>query len=176
MTPLTNEINDAVRNTQSACCLHTTTDEFNLGLEFLLVHTLLLALLLTLQLGEVLLSEVGEARDDVAADQLLGFGDISLLRNLDLETAVAKIKVEHLLNTGGIGRRDYGLVLGDLVTAGDSEVDTAFTDESRNVGGGEEDQGDGVVLDQGDVEPRVTVELDIRALQQIQACLVEAAL
>lgn len=40
----------------------------------------------------------------------------------------------------------------DLVATCDSEVDAAFTHKGRDVGCGQEDEGDGEVLDEGDVE------------------------
>ena len=40
----------------------------------------------------------------------------------------------------------------NLVAAGDSKVDAAFTDEGGNVGGGEEDEREREVLDERNVE------------------------
>jgi len=38
-------------------------------------------------------------------------------------------------------------MLGDLVAARDAQIDASFADEGGDVGGGQEDQGDGEVLD-----------------------------
>ena len=63
----------------------------------------------------------------------------------------------------------------DLVPAGDAEVDTALADEGGDVGCREEDESNGEVLDEGDVEARVTVELDVGAGEEVEAGLLEAA-
>ena len=55
------------------------------------------------------------------------------------------------------------VVLGDLVATRDAQVHAAFADERRDVGCGEEDQGDGQVLDEGDVEAGFAAELDVAA-------------
>jgi hypothetical protein len=67
-------------------------------------------------------------------------------------------------------------VLGDLVAACDTEIDTTFAHEGGDVGGGEEDEGEREVLDEGDVKAGVPVELDVGPVEEIEACLVEAAL
>lgn len=64
----------------------------------------------------------------------------------------------------------------DLVAACDSEIDASFTDEGWDVCCGEEDECNGEVLDQGNVEARVAVELDVGALEQVEADLVKTAL
>lgn len=69
-----------------------------------------------------------------------------------------------------------GIVLGDLVAARDADVDAAFTDEGGNVGSGEEDEGDRQVFDQGDVEAGFATELDVAAGEEVEGCLLEAAL
>lgn len=67
-------------------------------------------------------------------------------------------------------------MLGDLVPAGDTQVDPAFADEGRDVGGGEEDEGDGVVLDEGDVEAGFAAELYVRAGEEVEGGLLESSL
>lgn len=52
-------------------------------------------------------------------------------------------------------------MLGNLVAACDSKVDAAFSDEGGDVGGGQEDEREGKVLDKRDVEAGVAVELDV---------------
>lgn len=67
-------------------------------------------------------------------------------------------------------------MLFDLVATGDSEVNTALADEGGDVGGREEDEREGKVLDERNVEARVAVELNVRAVEEVEADLVEAAL
>ena len=67
-------------------------------------------------------------------------------------------------------------MLFDLVATGDSEVNTALADEGGDVGGREEDEREGKVLDERDVEARVAVELNVGAVEEVEADLVEAAL
>lgn len=67
-------------------------------------------------------------------------------------------------------------MLGDLVAACDSDVDAAFTDEGRDIGGGKEDEGDGEVLDESDVEASFAAELHVTAGEEVEGCLLEAAL
>ena len=52
-------------------------------------------------------------------------------------------------------------MLFDLVATGDSEVNTALADEGGDVGGREEDEREGKVLDERNVQARVPVELDV---------------
>ena len=66
-------------------------------------------------------------------------------------------------------------MLGDLVAAGDSEIDAAFTDEGGDVSGGQEDQRDGQVLDQRDVETGFAAELDVTAGEEVEGCLLETS-
>ena len=67
-------------------------------------------------------------------------------------------------------------MLGDLVTASDTQVDAALADEGGDVGGGEEDQGDGQVLDERDVETSLAAELNVAAGEEIKGGLLQAAL
>ena len=71
---------------------------------------------------------------------------------------------------------DAGLVLLDLVVAGDAQIHLALAHKRRDVGGGEEDQRDGEVLDERDVETGFAAELDVRAGEEVECCLLEAAL
>jgi hypothetical protein len=48
-----------------------------------------------------------------------------------------------------------------LVAASYAQVDAAFADKGRNIGSGEEDERKWQILDEGDVESRVAVELDV---------------
>lgn len=54
-------------------------------------------------------------------------------------------------------------MLGDLVTAGNTNVNATLADEGGDVGGGQEDERNGQVLDQGDVETGLATELDVGA-------------
>lgn len=67
-------------------------------------------------------------------------------------------------------------MFGDLVAACDTDVDAAFTDEGGDVSGGEEDEGDGEVFDEGDVKAGFTAELHVAAGEEVEGCLLEAAL
>lgn len=67
-------------------------------------------------------------------------------------------------------------MLCDLVLPGYAKIDPSLTNEGRDVSSGQKDEGEREVLDKGDVEARVTVELDVGTVQQIQTSLVEAAL
>lgn len=64
----------------------------------------------------------------------------------------------------------------DLVGARDAQVDAALADKGRDVGGGQEDEGYGEVLDQRDVEAALPPELDVGALEQVKTWALEAAL
>lgn len=64
----------------------------------------------------------------------------------------------------------------DLVPPRDAEVDLALADEGGDVGRGEEDKGDGQVLDEGDVEAVLAPELDVGALEEVECRVVQAAL
>ena len=86
----------------------------------------LLSCLLTLELSEVNLGEVGEAGNDVLSDQRLWVLEIALLGNLDLKLAAAKVQVENLFNTSGLGRGLSDFVLGDLVATSDTEVNATL--------------------------------------------------
>lgn len=67
-------------------------------------------------------------------------------------------------------------MLGDLVTTGDTKVDTALTYEGWDVGCGQEDECDGQVLDQRDVEAGLAAELDVAAGEEVKGGLLKAAL
>ena len=50
---------------------------------------------------------------------------------------------------------------GDLVLACDAEVYVAFGNEPGDIGRGQEDEGQGVVFDEGNVKAVMAVELDV---------------
>lgn len=92
---------------------------------------------------------------------MLSIGHVALFGDLDLQLAAAEAEIEDLFHAGDFAGGQGGIVLGDLVAAGDTEVNTALADESWDVGGGQEDQGNGQVLDKRDVETGFAAELDI---------------
>lgn len=188
----TDKINNTIRHTQRARRLDTPAQlnnfrpEFPPGIAGRAVD--LDALLLELQPGKVLGREVDKAGADVLPDQVLARLVLPLGRDLYLELAGAEPEVEDgvaapgLLVLGGplvahaAGARDgadAGVVLLDLVIARDAEVDAALADEGGDVGRGEEDEGDGEVLDEGDVEAALALELDVGAFEEVEGCLEE---
>lgn len=67
-------------------------------------------------------------------------------------------------------------MFGDLIAAGDTDINTALTDEGGDVGGRQEDQGNWEVLDESDIETGFTAELDISTGEKVKGCLLETAL
>ncbi len=67
-------------------------------------------------------------------------------------------------------------MLCDLVPAGYTEVDSTFTNEGRNIGGGKKDKGYRVVFDEGDVEAGFATELYIGAGKEVEGSLLETSL
>lgn len=101
---------------------------------------------------------------------------VALLGDLDLQLAASKLQVHQLLDTRSLARRSDSLVLGDDIATSDAEIDSALSDECGNVGSGEEDEGQRKVLDQGNVEAVMAVELDVGAGEELNAGLIETAL
>lgn len=64
----------------------------------------------------------------------------------------------------------------NLVPTRDAQIDAAFADECGDVGGREEDESDVVIFDEGDVEAGFAAELDVRAGEEVEGGLLEAAL
>lgn len=172
---LTNEIDNAVCDTERACGFHTASNVLDRCLELLLAVGLAARDLL-LHLAEVLLGQASEASHEGLANERLRCVQVALLRDLDLQLAASKLQVHQLLNTGSLARGRDGLVLGDDIATSDAEIDSALSDECGNVGSGEEDEGQRQVLDQGNVEAVVAVELDVGAGEQLNAGLIETAL
>lgn len=179
---LTNEINNALGDAQSASSLDTAAELNNVGTQRLHRRLLVRGGIDTgLNLGKVLRRQVGEAGANGQTDQVLGGCVFALLGDLDLQLAGAKAQVHDGLAAGTlVGRGHVGFYAGgiflDLVPASDAEVDTALADESRDIGGGEENQGDGEVLDEGNVEAVLAAELNIGALEEVQGGGIEATL
>jgi hypothetical protein len=193
---LTNKIDDAVGHAQGTGGLDAPAELDNLGAELAGVHLDGVgdAPLLQLEAGKVLAGQVDEAGADVLADQVLACRVLALGGHLDLQAAGAEAEVHDGLAAlglagGGAGGvplvahaagagegAGAGIVLLHLVVARDAQVDAALADKGGDVGGGEEDEGDGQVLDQGDVEAVLTAELDVGALEEVQGRLKEATL
>jgi hypothetical protein len=49
----------------------------------------------------------------------------------------------------------------DLIPARNAQIDAALADKGGNIGGGEEYEGNGKVLDESDVETVLSSELDV---------------
>ena len=64
----------------------------------------------------------------------------------------------------------------NLIPTSDTNVDTSLTNEGRDIGGGKEDEGDGQVLDQSDIETILAAELNIGTLEQVECGRIEPAL
>ena len=165
----TDKIHDTVRDTQSACGLDTSADILDLGAQ-------LGASLNTLELGEERLRQGGEAGHDVLTDQLLGLSDITLLWHLNLQLAATESKIKNFLNAGDFAGSQGCIVLGDLIATGDTEIDTALAYKGRNVGGRQEDESNGQVLNQGNVETGLTTELNVRPREEVKSGLLQATL
>ena len=67
-------------------------------------------------------------------------------------------------------------MFGDLISACYTEIDSTFTDKGGDIGGGEEDEGYGVVFDEGDVEAGFAAELNIGTSEEVESGLLETSL
>lgn len=185
---LTDEVHDAIGDSQCACCLDAAAQLNNLGLELLRTGGVVVggsgAAGLRLQLGEEVGSQAHEAGADRAADEVCAGGVLALLGNLDLELTRAEAELRDHLAARALGGSasvgssgvDGRIVLLDLIPPRDSEIDAALADKRGDVGGGQEDEGNGQVLDEGNVEAVLSPELDVCALEQVQGRLVQSAL
>lgn len=180
----TNEINNSIRNTKRASSLDTTAQLNYLSPERLRARCLTTrGVGLSLQLSKILSRKTDEARANILANQIRRRPVLPLNGNLDLQLASPKIKIQELVAALRLdalyGRRfprlgivaDYSaaarIVLGDLVEARDAEINLALADECGDIGGGEEDEGDGEVLDERDVEAVFTAELDVGSFEEV---------
>lgn len=136
----TNKIDNAIGNAKRTGSLNTTANILNLRLK-------LLTGLSTFQTTEESLGQRSEAGHDIATNKLLGLGDRALLGDLHLQLAAAETEIEDLFHAGDLTLGQGGVVLGDLVAAGDTDVNAAFANEGGDVGGWEEDECNGQVLD-----------------------------
>lgn len=63
-----------------------------------------------------------------------------------------------------------------LISSSDAEINATFTDESRYISGGEEDERYCVVFDECDVEAGFSAELDVAAGEEVEGGLLESTL
>lgn len=68
------------------------------------------------------------------------------------------------------------IVLLNLIPASDTKVDLALAYKRRDVGRGKEDEGDGKVLDESDVQAVFATELDVGTFKQVKSGGIEASL
>ena len=167
----TNKVDNTISHAQSTGSFNTAADVLDLGAEFAL-----LSIALTLELGEECFGESSKTGDDVPADQLLGLSDVAFLWNLHLQLAGSEAEVHDLLHARDFAAGQQRIVFGNLIAAGDTEINAALTDEGGDVCSGEEDEGDGEVLNQGNIQAGFAAELDITAGQKVQSGLLKTAL
>ena len=67
-------------------------------------------------------------------------------------------------------------MFGDLIPAGYTEVDSAFTDKCGDISGGEEDEGYRVVFNKGDVEAGIPAKLYVGAGEEVEGRLLKTSL
>ena len=67
-------------------------------------------------------------------------------------------------------------MFGHLILACYTEIDSTFTDKGGDIGGGEEDEGYGVIFDEGDVEAGFAAELNIGPSEEVESGLLETSL
>ena len=63
----------------------------------------------------------------------------------------------------------------NLIPSRDPQIYPPFTNKRRDISRGQEDEGDRVVFDKGDVEAGRAAELDIAAGEELEGGLLEAA-
>ncbi len=64
----------------------------------------------------------------------------------------------------------------DLISAGDTEVDSAFADKGGDISSGKEDEGYGMIFDERDVETGFATELYVGAGEEVEGGLLETSL
>ena len=153
----TNQIHNAISNTQSTSSLHTPPNILDISRN----------LLLPLQLRKELPRQRRETRHNIPSHQILRTRKLTLHRRLHLQLTPPKAQIHDLLHRRRLPSGQLRIVLGDLVPARDADVDAAFTDEGRDVGRGEEDERDGEVLDEGDIEAGFAAELHVAAGEEV---------
>lgn len=131
----TDKIDNAICHAQRTSSLNTPTNILDFSLK-------LLPSLSTLKLGEERLRQRSKARHDIPPNKLPRLTNITLLRNLHLQFAAPKAKIQDLLDTRLLTVGQGRVVLGDLVPARNSQINTSFSDKGRDIGGGQEDECD----------------------------------
>jgi hypothetical protein len=147
----------------------------------------------------MLLRKPDKARPNILPNQILRLRIGALSRDLHLQLTRPKPKIHDRLASlrrgllsdrllapssseartalpRALQRSHPGVVLLHLVVARYAEVDAALADKGRDVGRGQEDEGDGQVLDQGYVQAVLAAELDVCAFEEVEGGLEEAAL
>lgn len=156
------KVDDAICEAECARGLDTAADILDLGTGIVALDAGALV-----DVREEMAREDLEARDDALSRERIdaihgrGFG------HLHLQRALAKAEAQRLRDVG------LHLRLEDDVVARDAEVDVALADERGDVRRGQEDERDGVVLYEADVETVRPTELDIRSSKQCQAFFVK---
>ena len=119
-------LTDAIRETKGACSFDAAADVLDLGAAPRLARFLV-------EVGKVASGENLEACDHLLADEILDGCDGSTFRDLHLEFAFAEFERQDLGNEAiDVGFRDH-------VLSGDTKVHVALSDETRDVGRGQED-------------------------------------
>ena len=67
-------------------------------------------------------------------------------------------------------------MFGNLISAGYTEVDSAFANKGRDIGGREEYEGYGVIFDESNVKAGFAAELYVGAGEEIKSGLLETSL
>lgn len=195
MVSLTDKVNNTICDTKGAGSLDTTAQLDYLCSQLAIRGVLRVETSLELQVGEVLLGKLNKAGTDVLSDQVFGRRVGPLHRDLHLELASSEAELHDGFAAGSRGlsallfRRDLArepplavdgaytsIVLLDLVVASDAEIDLALSNERGDIGSGEEDQGDGKVLDESNVEAVLSPELDVGSLEQVERCAIQSSL
>lgn len=119
-------LTDAIRETEGARSFDAAADVLDLGAAPRLARFLV-------EVGKVASGENLEACDHLLADEILDGCDGSTFRDLHLEFAFAEFERQDLGNEAiDVGFRDH-------VLSGDTKVHVALSDETRDVGRGQED-------------------------------------
>ena len=64
----------------------------------------------------------------------------------------------------------------NLIPTRNSQINSPLANESRNICCGKEDKSNRLVFDKSDIETGFAPELDVRAGEEVEGCLLETAL
>lgn len=199
---LTDKVDNAIRDTKGTSSFNTATELYNRSSQLAiegstgLVRLVLGSVGLQLEIGKVPLGEVNKAGANVLADEVLGLDIRSLLGDLQLQFAAAEAEVHDSLAARAVRvaaglflRRNLtrkaagsvkgslaGIVLLDLVMACDAQVDLTLANKGGNIGGGQEDQSDGEVLDKRNIEAVFSPELNVGTFKEVESGLIQTTL